>query len=71
MTTNTEQLKPCPFCGGVDIRVHMYGSVLLGGEPDGFAQCHDCSTTGPTGASQELVVAAWNRRAPTGEHHDN
>ena len=65
---STEQLKPCPFCGRTDIRVYMYDAVLMGGEPDGFAQCQDCSVAGPSGESKEQIIAAWNRRA--GEKHE-
>ena len=57
----TEQLKPlpCPFCGGTDIRAHVYG----GGEPDAFMQCHDCSADGPNGLNRAGAIEAWNRRA--------
>ena len=56
----TEQLKPlpCPFCGGTDIRAHVYG----GGEPDAFMQCHDCSADGPNGLNRAGAIEAWNRR---------
>lgn len=54
---------PCPFCGGSNIRVHIYADVPIGGEPDGFAQCHDCSTTGPNAKTESDAIAAWNRRA--------
>ena len=45
-----KNLKPCPFCGGDDIR--PYGAAI------GFV-CHDCGVTGP----QDPSSPAWNQRA--------
>jgi len=61
--TDQKTLEPCPFCGGSDIKVHSYDHVLIGGEPDAFAQCHDCSTTGPNGKTEAEAADAWNTRA--------
>ncbi len=58
-----EELKPCPFCGGLSDDVHLIGSAwFVGGEhtPD----CHlaDFQRT------KDEAIAAWNRRA---EQSDN
>ena len=64
MTTNTEQLKPCPFCGaqpeGCDVG-------------DYFVSCPSCGIDGPSGLKdgQKFASEAWNRRAlalPTADH---
>lgn len=50
----TEQLKPCPFCGGINI-IHS-----------GFRMyCHTCGAEGPDAdsADESAAIAAWNRRA--------
>ena len=57
-----QTLEPCPFCGSSDIRMHVYGESTPG-EPDAFAQCHDCTTTGPNGHDRASATEAWNRRA--------
>lgn len=59
---DTLTLEPCPFCGSSDIRMHVYGESTPG-EPDAFAQCHDCTTTGPNGHDRASATEAWNRRA--------
>ena len=54
----SEQLKPCPFCGGADIRPF-----------DNSVVCNSCSASGPdlghcVGAEcRNDAIAAWNRRA--------
>lgn len=54
----TEELKPCPFCGGVEIlRANaMFGWVCL---------CRSCSARGPSpnNATDVEAAAAWNTRA--------
>ena len=47
-------LKPCPFCGGINI-IHS-----------GFRMyCHTCGAEGPDAdsADESAAIAAWNRRA--------
>lgn len=58
-----QALKPCPFCGSTNIKVHSYSDAVINGEPDAFAQCHDCSTTGPNGKTESEAADAWNTRA--------
>ena len=66
-----ETIKPCPFCGGVDIA----RAVQMNEERSGYfvgAECRTCRAIGPMihhmGYSKKAVaysVAAWNRRAIT------
>lgn len=62
---STEQLKPCPFCGGsAAFNEHddeCYFTVLQRAKN---SPKHDLSEF-------MALIPAWNRRAPTGEQHDN
>lgn len=52
-----DKLKPCPFCGVVNVR-------LIGGK-DKFdrVQCMFCGATGPWyDGHPEVAVSGWNRR---------
>lgn len=60
-----QALEACPFCGSTNIKVHSYGDAVIGGEPDAFAQCHDCSVTGPNGKTEAEAAESWNTRALT------
>jgi len=48
---------PCPFCGSV-------GNYSIGGDGDGpfYVDCLECGSTGPTRASVDSAVCAWNDR---------
>lgn len=50
----TEQLKPCPFCEGVNV-IHSGYRMY----------CHACGAEGPDAdsADESAAIAAWNRRA--------
>ena len=55
-THMTDELKPCPFCGGDDLEVtDMDG--------DHYVLCHGCALEAPFHDSRAEAVAAWNRRA--------
>ncbi len=62
MTTNVEQPKPCPFCGGADLGVH----VALLNPDDDRVECTQCGARGPRRSvvkgDDQALVAAWNRR---------
>jgi Lar family restriction alleviation protein len=53
--TPTDTLKPCPFCGGLQL-------VMMPYEPY-YQECLDCGASGPWGKSPEEAVALWNKRA--------
>jgi Lar family restriction alleviation protein len=50
------ELKPCPFCGGVDLRL-----VCL----HGFwhVECRGCLCVSGMGYEEEQAIEKWNRRA--------
>lgn len=53
------ELKPCPFCGSLDLR--MVNDLA---EDDWCAVgCADCITLGPHDYIDPKAIAAWNRRA--------
>ena len=77
MSANTEQLKPCPFCGSkAAIRAHK-GESLWSHDivPWTRVECsnEDCAITTESRCEgwEPTPIASWNRRAPTGAPHDN
>lgn len=55
-----DAVKPCPFCGGTDIRM----DESFGTDSWSFGRwCHACGSIGPISESAEQALAAWNRRA--------
>lgn len=61
-----DKLKPCPFCGGDDIKLYSHENTLL----HGFI--HLCQINGDGMVkiesrlfeTEEAAVDAWNRRMP-------
>lgn len=52
----SEELKPCPFCGG-EAEMRLYDCEY-------FAQCIECfSSTAADHQTEEDAASAWNRRA--------
>lgn len=63
----TENLAPCPFCGGNDMSVV---EINMGdGQRQTFMGCHTCGSSGPCTFAEERAVAAWNSRATTAPKH--
>lgn len=64
MTTKTDELKPCPFCGSADIHIAP-DEVGSGGQWVGpvHVVCGGDCVAGQTGDDKEAAVAAWNTRA--------
>lgn len=63
----TEKFKPCPFCGGTDIRSDRHQGVGTGlhrGEDVYSMCCYNCGATFPNRYKPELLVEAWNKRVP-------
>ena len=48
-------LKPCPFCGSVDLTmVHLEDEYYIG--------CYTCETCGPSSPDKSTAKENWNRR---------
>ena len=58
----SDELKPCPFCGG---EAHIDGTSWrpTDGAEVAWVTCKRCDAYGPTLPLKE-AIAAWNRRAP-------
>ena len=58
----SDKLKPCPFCGGEAVYSNDYGNPEVVSHA---VMCldPDCGAT-ITGPYKDVVIAAWNRRAP-------
>lgn len=54
-----EELKPCPFCGGKNVKLYTYTGVMN----YYYIECDDCYCGTGHEESKEIAVAAWNRRA--------
>lgn len=55
MTSATDELLPCPFCGGTEQRVKS--SERWGW----FVSC-SCAAVGPSARSRDEAIIAWNCR---------
>lgn len=58
--------KPCPFCGGNDIRHDRHPRA--GNREHGYADvysmcCYECGATFPNCYSLKALNDSWNRRA--------
>lgn len=63
----SDELKPCPFCGGEDIDGdfvigHQGGDIT---KPLVASGCWNCSACGPDKPTKQEAIEAWNKRAPT------
>lgn len=65
----SEEIKPCPFCGGTDIRFTNHGRIStnpLHRYDDVWSMaCYDCEATFPNRYLKELLITCWNRRDDT------
>lgn len=64
------EFKPCPFCGGDDIRSDRHPRVGRGehaGEDVWTMCCYACGASFPGRYRKELLVEAWNRRHDPGQ----
>ena len=75
------KLKPCPFCGGVNVTVKQDSTMVCGHRywfishsmPSG--ECPLTDTWGwwhsrPKFTTKEKAIEAWNRRAGEEDKHD-
>jgi Lar family restriction alleviation protein len=60
------ELKPCPFCGRSDIRMHKNSA-----EDVWYVHCHGCGCSTGGAVVKDMAIETWNRRETTnGETHD-
>ena len=58
-----KDLKSCPHCGGVKLRIDDNDSGLPGDYPDTYwVICLSCFASGGPGATREKAVENWNKR---------
>ena len=53
-------MKPCPFCGSIDIRSSQNNDEHL-------FWCGNCGALGPNDISFEYATQMWNLRRPTAD----
>lgn len=58
--SQSDELLPCPFCGGTDIAQKHGDPVALRWQ---YIQCHGCGASSIQSAHMYRAIAAWNRRA--------
>ena len=51
-----EELKPCPFCGGKNVRIHKSELGVC------WCTCFQCSSSGAVSKNEQEAAKAWNRR---------
>lgn len=59
MKEQSNELKPCPFCGST--RVMVQTNITFKGEC--ATHCFYCGTFGPFCEDKNEAIARWNRRA--------
>jgi Lar family restriction alleviation protein len=61
-------LKPCPHCGEIKIRIDndgFYGGSGMKEKPDSYwAMCSTCFASGGPGGTRKEAAENWNRRTP-------
>ena len=62
--TATDELKPCPFCGG---KAHTFHNYLWHVRCDGTGGNYYCVMGFGAFVTEAEAIAAWNRRAETVE----
>jgi len=55
----SQELKPCPFCGGPAELICVKGD----NEKPGVVVCMSCEASGPEAPTGSLSIAAWNKRS--------
>lgn len=61
MDETTDDLLPCPFCGG-QARVESIGPSGGDYEATYYVQCSACQVTTDQADAPQHVIDAWNRR---------
>jgi len=58
----SKEIKPCPHCGGNDIRFDKHDQVRSPTGEIWSMGCYKCGATFPNRYKKELLVDAWNKR---------
>lgn len=63
------ELKPCPFCGAVEVFNGKTDRIALTESNSGCWQviCYECLTTSNWYSTQKQAIRAWNRRTEDGK----
>lgn len=61
----SEELKPCPFCGGQAELIETMGSQAAAFSPYFRVTCTDCGIHQDQWDERKLAISAWNTRADT------
>lgn len=56
----SEELKPCPFCGGVDVKLRQHLATNMS-----WVSCTECGLEAPseTGWTDDISIEYWNTRS--------
>ena len=63
----SEELKPCPFCGGSEILRDGVSGWPLEDLPECWVICETCGVSTNVFQSSKMAEAAWNLRTPIEE----
>lgn len=64
MTTQTEKLLPCPFCGGDRVGMEVKAGGIAGREATYNVRCHKCRASCGGYGTYEIAAYHWNSRTP-------
>jgi len=70
MNETAMELKPCPFCGTVELATAVYGERrphlgLRMWRMAWFVICERCGTEGPPSIKRSVAIDNWNNREAT------
>lgn len=57
MSTRTDNLRSCPFCGSADLEL---GNLV--DEDDWFVSCNGCQIQQIANYTRDVAIERWNRR---------
>jgi Lar family restriction alleviation protein len=57
MNRESNELKPCPFCGSADLRADPEDMLVTT-----WVTCNKCGSQGPYGDTPKGAIEAWNKR---------
>ena len=56
---SARNIKPCPFCGSMDVKVESMGSSYH------TVVCRNCHAVGPNHNDKGKAITRWNQRQGT------